>query len=81
MTLKEYITRPIDRVLSGVSATVGAIGLSQVPNYIAQYTQNLFGHVGEAARNVAGWKDIAVKTTQGSLDTLVSIYSNSGRGI
>jgi hypothetical protein len=82
--MKKSITYPIkkigngiDKLLAGASGFAGGTAFSQIPGYISHYTQRLGGHLGEAIRNVDSWQNIADKTTNGSLDTLVNAYNSS----
>ena len=78
MSLAEkYITKPLDKVGNAVSGAAGAAGFSQIPGYIGPYTQRLGGHLSEAMGNVSGWQNIADKTTNGCLDTLVDAYNSA----
>ncbi len=73
-----YVGKSIDNTSRDASGLVGAVAGSQIPNYMDQYTQALGGAVDEAAKQVAGWQNIADKVTGGSLDKLVSAYQSGG---
>ena len=77
MSLVDKIKETSDKVGNGISGVAGAIGGSQIPEFISQYANILYGHVKEAAHNVAGWKTIADKAVGGSIDKLVDIYHSS----
>tara|TARA_Y100000310_G_C20575810_1_gene760343 strand:+ start:69 stop:683 length:615 start_codon:yes stop_codon:yes gene_type:complete len=67
----------IDKLLAGASATVGAVGFSQIPHYINSYVHTLKGALYHATEDVAQWQDIADKTAGGSLDKLVDVFSHA----
>lgn len=51
--------RFIDSILDRASAVLGAIIFAQVPQFITHYIQRLGGHVDEAARGMAKYREIA----------------------
>lgn len=73
-----YPLRLVDGLLDRLLAIAGAVALSQVPGFISHYLQRLGGHVDEATRNVAGWQEIANKSTGGNLRKLIDFYQASG---
>jgi hypothetical protein len=77
MSILKYPLKAVDGLMDRVCAVVGAIMMSQIPGFISHYVQRLGGHVDEAKRNVAGWQEIANKTTDGSIGKLVSRYQSS----
>ena len=77
MSILRYPLKAVDGLMDRVCAVVGAIMMSQIPGFISHYVQRLGGHVDEAKLNVAGWQEIANKTTDGSIGKLVSRYQGS----
>ncbi len=57
--LGKTISGWFDGLFDRVFSVLGAIGLAQFPAYIQQYYQRLGGHVDEAARNVALFREAA----------------------
>jgi hypothetical protein len=55
--------RPVGRfgetLLDRVLCVLGAIGLSQAPEFFQQYLQRLGGHLDEARRHLAGYETVA----------------------
>jgi hypothetical protein len=69
--------RPVGRfgetILDRVLCVLGAVGLSQAPEFFQQYLQRLGGHLDEAKLILAGFADVARRsgmTLQGYVDML-----------
>jgi len=77
MKFLKYPLKAIDTLLDRISAVVGAILISQFPAFVSHYLQRLGGHVDEALSNVAGWKSIANRIADGSLDKLLTMGNNA----
>ncbi|MGB0695869.1 MAG: DUF2937 family protein [Rhodospirillaceae bacterium] len=67
-----WVLRKIDSVFGAVFATAGAMSLSQIQTFIAQYVQRLGGHVDEARLALARTEgsDLAARVPEEAVNTI-----------
>jgi hypothetical protein len=72
--LLKWPFKVLDTLADRIVALVGAASASQVPGFMAHYVQHLGGSVAEAARNVEGWRAVAMQAGAGSVQALGARY-------
>jgi hypothetical protein len=71
MGLRTTMIATGDGLIDRLVCVCGAVGLSQMPEFIQQYLQRLGGHVDEARRQVEQYKNVATQSHE-TLDQLIA---------
>jgi hypothetical protein len=74
--LAGFLMKPFDALASRIFAVVGAVTLSQFPNFVQAYLQRLGGHLDELKRVIAQYDKAAVSTGK-TLKEYISIHMSS----
>ena len=78
--LLRYPIKFLDGLMDRITAIIGALILAQFPQYFAQYMQRLGGHLDEARRNIAQYKNVATSFNM-SLQEYINIHLQSNNKV